>query len=54
MVCTFGYMTVLIILKWNINWLPTFTAPSIIQTFMDLAFKMGQVEENAILISAPF
>lgn len=54
MVGTFGYMCVLIIMKWNIDWVETFRAPSIIQTFMDLAFKMGQVDENYILISSEF
>ena len=45
--CTFGYMCILIVMKWTIMWdieVDTSTAPSIIAQMIALPLKLGSTE----------
>ena len=49
MIFTFGYMIILIFLKWGIDWQPDlFMAPSIINIMIDIPLKMGTTENRPI------
>lgn len=49
MLFTFGYMILLIFLKWAIDWKPDyFLAPSIITVMIDIPLKMGSTENRPI------
>lgn len=49
MIFTFGYMIILIFIKWGTNWSPDyFLAPSIITIMIDIPLKMGSTENRPI------
>lgn len=46
---TFGYMNLLIIIKWLTNYKDTSEAPSIIATMIDMALGFGMVEQTPLI-----
>ena len=49
MIFTFGYMIILIFLKWSVDWRPDYyMAPSIITIMIDIPLKLGSTENRPI------
>lgn len=54
LLCLFGFMDLLIILKWLTNWEGrTNEAPSIISQMINIALKGGEVQGSALVVDAP-
>lgn len=47
--CTFGYMNLLILVKWNTHWSPSDSPPSIINTMISMVLHFGAVQEGTQL-----
>jgi len=46
MVALFGFMDLMIIIKWTTNWADSATAPSVIQTLIVMFINMGNKPES--------
>lgn len=54
LLCLFGFMDLLIILKWLTNWEGrTNEAPSIISQMINIALKGGEVQGSALVVDTP-